>query len=65
MEDAHRRLYGVLFHPSGAHGQGADMLRSFAYRVCGCRGDWNIGAYVDEAVARVGRWSAAAGSSAP
>jgi GMP synthase (glutamine-hydrolysing) len=29
------------------------MLRRFAYGVCGCRGDWNIGAYVDEAVAGI------------
>jgi len=54
MDDAGRRLYGVLFHPEVAHtAQGADILRRFAYDVCGCRGDWNIGAYVDEAVARI------------
>ena len=54
MEDAGRRLYGVLFHPEVAHSpQGVEMLRRFAYGVCGCRGDWNIGAYVDEAVSRI------------
>jgi GMP synthase (glutamine-hydrolysing) len=54
MEDAGRRLYGVLFHPEVAHtAHGSDMLRRFAYGVCGCRGDWNIGAYVDEAVAAI------------
>jgi GMP synthase (glutamine-hydrolysing) len=54
MEDAARRLYGVLFHPEVAHSpQGAEMLRRFAYRVSGCRGDWSIGAYADEAVAQI------------
>ena len=54
MEDPGRRLCGVLFHPEVAHSpQGAEMLRRFAYGVCACRGDWNIGAYVEEAVARI------------
>ena len=54
MEDGARRLYGVLFHPEVAHSpQGAEMLRRFAYGVCGCRGDWSIGAYVEEAVAHI------------
>jgi len=54
MEDAARRLYGVLFHPEVAHTpQGAGLLRRFAYGVCGCRGDWSIGAYVEEAVAHI------------
>ena len=54
MEDAGRRLYGLLFHPEVAHTQhGADMLRRFAYGVCGCRGDWTMGPFVDEAVARI------------
>ena len=51
MEDAGRRLHGLLFHPEVAHSpNGAEMLRRFAYVVCGCRGDWSIGAYADEAV---------------
>jgi GMP synthase (glutamine-hydrolysing) len=54
MEHAERRMYGVLFHPEVVHTpRGGEMLQRFAFRVCGCRGDWNIGAYVDEAVARI------------
>ena len=32
---------------------GRRSCADFAFSVCGCRGDWNIGAYVDEAVARI------------
>jgi len=54
MEDADRRRFGVLFHPEVAHtSHGAAILRRFAYDACGCRGDWTIGAYVDEAVASI------------
>ena len=59
MEDPGKRRYGLLFHPEVAHtAHGAEILRRFAYGVCGCRGDWNVGVYADEAVdairARVG-----------
>jgi GMP synthase (glutamine-hydrolysing) len=54
MEDVRGRRYGLLFHPEVAHtAGGADILRRFAYGVCGCRGDWNVGAYVEEAVAAI------------
>jgi GMP synthase (glutamine-hydrolysing) len=54
MEDAARRYYGLLFHPEVAHTtHGLDLLRRFAYEVCGCRADWSMGAYLDEAIARI------------
>jgi GMP synthase (glutamine-hydrolysing) len=54
MEDGAGRRHGVLFHPEVAHtALGSELLRHFAYDVCGCRGDWNIGAYVDESVAAI------------
>jgi GMP synthase (glutamine-hydrolysing) len=54
MEDTGRGLYGLLFHPEVAHTvDGAEILRRFAFDVCRCRGDWNIGAYADECVAAI------------
>ena len=51
-----RRLYGLLFHPEVAHTEhGAELLRRFAYDVCGCRGDWTMASFVDEAVERIRR----------
>jgi GMP synthase (glutamine-hydrolysing) len=49
-----RSLYALLFHPEVAHTEeGAGILRSFAYDVCGCTGDWTIESFIDEAIARI------------
>jgi GMP synthase (glutamine-hydrolysing) len=32
---------------------GVDILRNFAYGVCGCTGDWTIASFVDEATGRI------------
>ena len=54
MEDRARGLFGLLFHPEVAHStHGAAILRQFAFGACGCTGDWDMGAYADEAVARI------------
>jgi GMP synthase (glutamine-hydrolysing) len=54
MEDPSRRLYALLFHPEVAHTEhGTDILRNFAYGVCGCRGDWTMASFVTEAVATI------------
>ena len=43
MEDRSRRLYALLFHPEVAHTErGLEILRNFAYEVCGCTGDWTM-----------------------
>lgn len=49
-----RRLYALLFHPEVAHTEGGlDILRNFAYGVCGCTGDWTMSSFVGEATARI------------
>ncbi len=54
MENAERRLYGLLFHPEVAHTEGGlDVLRRFGTGVCGCTGDWTMRSFVDEAVAGI------------
>ena len=54
MEDPSRRLYGLLFHPEVAHtDRGADILRNFAYDICGCRGDWTMTSFADEAIGQI------------
>ena len=49
-----RRLYALLFHPEVAHtDHGLDILRNFAYDVCGCTGDWTMSSFVEEATERI------------
>jgi GMP synthase (glutamine-hydrolysing) len=49
-----RKLYGLLFHPEVAHTEhGTDILRNFAFGVCGCRGDWTMASFVEESIARI------------
>jgi GMP synthase (glutamine-hydrolysing) len=56
VEDEPRALFGVQFHPEVAHTEnGTAVLKNFLYDVCGCRGDWTIASFVDEAVAEVRR----------
>jgi GMP synthase (glutamine-hydrolysing) len=54
MADVTRKLYALLFHPEVAHTErGLDILRNFAYVICGCTGDWTVASFVAEAVAKV------------
>jgi GMP synthase (glutamine-hydrolysing) len=54
MAAPERQLYALLFHPEVAHtDRGIEILRAFAYDVCGCRGDWTMASFVDEATARI------------
>ncbi|HEY3218315.1 MAG TPA: glutamine-hydrolyzing GMP synthase [Candidatus Limnocylindria bacterium] len=53
MSDGARR-FAVQFHPEVMHTpRGAEVLRNFLYRVCGCEGDWTPAAFVEEAVAEL------------
>ena len=54
MEAPDRALYGLLFHPEVVHTEhGAEILRRFAFDVCGCTGDWTIASFIEEATSRI------------
>jgi len=54
MADPDRRMYALLFHPEVAHtDRGTEILRNFAYDICGCTGDWTMASFVKEAIERI------------
>jgi GMP synthase (glutamine-hydrolysing) len=54
MADEQRRLYAILFHPEVVHTErGLEILRNFAYGICGCTGDWTMASFVEEQTAKI------------
>jgi GMP synthase (glutamine-hydrolysing) len=54
MSDPDRALYAILFHPEVVHTEsGLEILRNFAYGICGCTGDWTMASFVEEATAKI------------
>ena len=54
MASPDRNLYALLFHPEVAHTDfGLEILRNFAFGVCGCTGDWTMRSFVGEATERI------------
>jgi GMP synthase (glutamine-hydrolysing) len=54
MADEERRFYALLFHPEVAHtDRGTEILRSFAFDICGCTGDWTMASFVQESVEKI------------
>jgi GMP synthase (glutamine-hydrolysing) len=47
-----RGMYGIQFHPEVVHTpQGKEILKNFAYNICGCKGNWTIGNFINENIA--------------
>jgi GMP synthase (glutamine-hydrolysing) len=54
MANRERGLYALLFHPEVVHTEsGLEILRNFAYGVCGCTGDWTMASFVEDATKRI------------
>jgi len=54
MELAEKNLYAVQFHPEVMHTtEGMKMLSNFVYHICGCKGDWHMGSFVEKTIKEV------------
>lgn len=54
MSCPEKKFYGVQFHPEVNHtDNGKDMLRSFLYDVCKCKGEWKMESFIDTTVAQL------------
>ncbi|MBM3790372.1 MAG: glutamine-hydrolyzing GMP synthase [Acidobacteria bacterium] len=48
--DRDRRTWGLQFHPEVVHTHhGLEILRNFLMGICGCKGEWTMSAFVDQA----------------
>ncbi|MFC2020499.1 glutamine-hydrolyzing GMP synthase [Chloroflexota bacterium] len=46
-------IFGLQFHPEVAHTpQGKTILQNFAYKICGCQGNWTMGNFINDNIAR-------------
>lgn len=56
LADPSHKFWGLQFHPEVEHTQyGRDILRAFVFDICHCKGGWNAGVFVDEAIDAVRR----------
>ncbi|WP_149541490.1 glutamine-hydrolyzing GMP synthase [Siccirubricoccus phaeus] len=54
IADDKRHYYGTMFHPEVVHTpHGGALLKNFTHLVCGCSGDWTMGAFRAEEIARI------------
>ncbi|MEN7973296.1 MAG: glutamine-hydrolyzing GMP synthase, partial [Verrucomicrobiota bacterium] len=54
IQNLDRNIFGLQFHPEVVHTpQGKEMLWNFAFKVCGCSGDWKMSRFVEDTVRQV------------
>jgi GMP synthase (glutamine-hydrolysing) len=54
MGNTEKKLFGVQFHPEVNHTvEGKQLLENFLYRVCDCRGDWEMQSFIEFQIANL------------
>jgi GMP synthase (glutamine-hydrolysing) len=56
VQNLKRKIFGLQFHPEVHHSaDGAKILANFLFAVCACKGGWNAGSFVENAVQDIQR----------
>ncbi|BES64640.1 glutamine-hydrolyzing GMP synthase [Gottschalkiaceae bacterium SANA] len=54
MQNTEKKFYAIQFHPEVEHTeQGTQLLLNFLYKECGLTGDWDMGDYARETIAKI------------
>jgi len=54
IENEAAKLYGIQFHPEVFHtDHGKEMLSNFVLNICGCSGEWEMGAFVEHSIQEI------------
>jgi GMP synthase (glutamine-hydrolysing) len=54
IEHPKKRFFGLQFHPEVVHTpRGKEIIQNFLFRVCGCKMDWTMGSFIEEACDRI------------
>ena len=54
IEDPKRKFYGLQFHPEVEHSEkGSEIILNFLKRVCGCKGDWDMGDFLESSISEI------------
>lgn len=49
-----KKFYGIQFHPEVVHTpHGKELYKNFTHNICGCKGDWTMAAFREEAIAKI------------
>jgi GMP synthase (glutamine-hydrolysing) len=49
-----KKIYGVQFHPEVVHTpKGRVVLKNFLFRIAGCRGDWTMESFIEQATREI------------
>lgn len=51
MANVEKKFYAVQFHPEVVHTPwGTEIIRNFAHNVCGARGQWTMGSFIESQI---------------